>query len=71
MLESTRQKLLAFQTAYRISDEDLRNHYRVFVPYNSQLSQVLVKSKKPEALEQKRLIIRITQWPKQSPFPFG
>ena len=43
----------------------------MFVPYNSQLPQVLVKSKRPEALEQKRLIIRITKWPKQSPFPFG
>lgn len=30
-----------------------------------------MKSKRPEALEQKRLIIRITKWPKKSPFPFG
>lgn len=37
MLDATRQKLLAFQDAYRISDSDLKNHYRVFVPYNSQL----------------------------------
>ena len=71
MLETTRSKLQAFQAAYRISDEDLRDHYRVFVPYNSQLPQVLVKSKRPESLEQKRLIIRITRWPRQSPFPFG
>jgi len=35
MLEPTKIKLLAFQQTYRISDEDLRSHYRVFVPYNS------------------------------------
>jgi len=71
MLEATKKKLQAFQAVHRISDEDLMSHYRVFVPYNSQLPQVLVKSKRPESLEQKRLIIRITRWPKQSPFPFG
>lgn len=49
----------------------MKNHYRVFVPYNNQLPQVLVKSKRPAALEQMRLIIRITRWPRQSPFPFG
>ena len=64
MLEGTKAKLSAFQAVHRISDDDLRSHYRVFVPYNSQLPQVLVKSKKPESLEQKRLIIRITRWPR-------
>ena len=71
MLDSTRQKLQAFQTTHRISEQDLQSHYRVFVPYNSQLPQVLVKSKQPATLENKRLIIRITRWPRQSPFPFG
>ena len=37
MLDSTKQKLQAFQAVHRISDEDLNEHYRVFVPYNSQL----------------------------------
>ena len=37
MLEATKRKLLAFQTAYGITEEDIRLHYRVFVPYNSQL----------------------------------
>ena len=71
MLDTTKKKLAAFQKAFKLSDEDLSSHYRVFVPYNAQLPQVLVKSNRPEALENKRLIIRITKWPASSPFPFG
>lgn len=35
MLDSTKEKLKAFQEAFSISDADIANHYRVFVPYNS------------------------------------
>ena len=49
----------------------MENHYRVYVPYNNQMPQVLVKSKAPAALANKRLIIRIKSWPRSSPFPFG
>ena len=59
MLEGTREKLMSFAANYGISKADIEEHYRVFVPYNSQLPQVLVKAKRPETLERKRLIIRI------------
>ena len=47
------------------------NQYRVFVPLNLQLPQVIVKSVNPEALENKRFILRIGKWNKYSPFPYG
>ena len=60
MLPSTKLKYEAFSKAFGVSIELLYQHYRVFVPYNNQIPQVLVKSKQPAALEHKRLIIRIT-----------
>ena len=60
MLPSTKLKYEAFAKAFGVSSELLYQHYRVFVPYNNQIPQVLVKSKQPAALEHKRLIIRIT-----------
>jgi exosome complex exonuclease DIS3/RRP44 len=43
----------------------------VFVPFNIQMPQVIVKSVDPQALERKRFILRISKWVKYSPFPFG
>ena len=71
MLDSTKEKLIQLSKTYGVPENELFAYYRVFVPYNSQLPQVLVKAKKPEALEQKRLIIRINKWPLNSLFPFG
>ncbi len=45
--------------------------YRIFVPFNICLPQVIVKALNPEALESKRFILRIGKWNKYSPFPFG
>lgn len=45
--------------------------YRVFVPFNIQLPQVIVKTVNPEALDRKRFILRIGQWNRYSPFPYG
>ena len=71
MLPATQLKYEQFAKAYGISTDLLHSHYRVFVPYNGQIPQVLIKSKQPAALEHKRMIVRITQWPVRSPFPFG
>ena len=71
MIDTTREKFTKFAKVFGVSTEMLSKHYRVFVPYNNQIPQVLVKSNKPSALEHKRLIVRITQWPLRSPFPFG
>jgi hypothetical protein len=61
MMPNTRKKYDAFAKAFGLSQENLLKHYRVFVPYNNQVPQVLVKSKQPAAaLEHKRLIVRIT-----------
>lgn len=73
MLDSTKLKLKEYQqrSPKPITDQELQKHYRVFVPYNTQLPQVLVRSNRPEALENKRLIVRLTKWPIYSPFPRG
>lgn len=71
MMPATKKKFDAFAKAFGLTQEVLYRHYRVFVPYNNQVPQVLVKSNQPAALEHKRLIVRITQWPARSPFPFG
>ena len=59
MLDQTKEKLKKYAQANSVSDEDLKNYYRVFVPYNNQLPQVLVRTNAPEAIQNKRLIIRI------------
>jgi exoribonuclease R len=51
-----------------ISNEE---KYRVFVPFNVQMPQVIVKSLNPTALDNKRFILRIGKWNKYSPFPYG
>jgi exoribonuclease R len=35
------------------------------------MPQCIVKSAKPEALENKRIIVRIADWKQSSPFPIG
>jgi hypothetical protein len=71
MLPATMQKLKEFAKANNVSDQEVEKHYRVFVAYNNQLPQILVKTAAPEALANKRLIIRIQKWPVMSPFPYG
>jgi len=38
MMESTSKKLKQFGEIFGVSEEELAKHYRVFVPYNNQLS---------------------------------
>jgi len=71
MLQSTKDKLISFAKANNVSEHEIQKHYRVFVPYNNQLPQVLMKTNAPEAISDKRLIIKIQKWPLNSPFPFG
>ena len=71
MLPQTKDKFFGFAKVNNVSERDLMQFYRVFVPYNNQLPQVLVKTNAPDAISNKRLIIRIQRWPLSSPFPFG
>lgn len=71
MLPETKTKLNDFARVQKLSESDIVQHYRVFIPYNTQLPQVLMRAKNPESLENKRLIIRVAKWPISSPFPFG
>ncbi|CDW74058.1 exosome complex exonuclease rrp44 [Stylonychia lemnae] len=66
----TRKKFEQFIKNNRIDRKDIEK-YRVFVPYNNQLPQALIKSVKPEALENKRLIVRYNKWSMYAPFPQG
>ena len=63
--------LLVVTKANNISDQELKEHYRVFVAYNNQLPQILMRTNAPAALEEKRLIVRVSKWPLSSPFPYG
>lgn len=71
MMPKTKEKYDQFAQINKVDAQTMENHYRVYVPYNNQMPQVLVKSKAPAALANKRLIIRIKSWPRSSPFPFG
>ena len=70
MLPSTKAKLEKFFENCAIAAEK-RNNYRVFVPYNTQVPQAIMRMRDPSALEKKRIIIRFQDWPENSPFPIG
>jgi len=71
MLPTTQEKFNQFCQNHGITDPDKQNQYRVFVPYNGQMPQCIMKTKNPDALENKRLIIRYSEWKITSPFPIG
>ena len=68
MTDPTKNKFKLFCQNLQIKKEEER-FYRVFVPFNIQLPQAIVKSAKPEVLENVRFIVRINRWSKKSPFP--
>lgn len=70
MTTATKAKLELFFENCAIS-ADKRNNYRVFVPYNMQLPQAIMRIRDPSALERKRIIVRFTDWQDSSPFPIG
>ena len=59
MLASTLTKFKLFCQNHDIKDD---SQYRVFIPYDILMPQCIVKSQKPEALQNKRIIIRIADW---------
>jgi len=71
MLMRTKNKVQQFSEKLNLKLDQFNEHYRVFVPFNTQMPQVLVKSIDPTKLEGKRLIVRYTSWPVWSPFPLG
>lgn len=70
MSAKTKEKLALFISNMSIP-KDKVNQYKVFVPLNTQLPQVVVKTVNPESLENKRFILRMGKWSKYSPFPYG
>ena len=68
--KQTRQKFDIFIANMNIPEDEV-DQYRVFVPFNIQMPQVIVKSTNPAALENKRFILRIGKWNLYSPFPYG
>ena len=70
MLPSTLDKFKVFCENNNI-DKKALDQYRIFVPYNIQMPQAIMKVKNPSALENKRLIIRYSSWKVTSPFPSG
>lgn len=71
MLPSTVEKYNQFLENHNIEGKELVDQYRVFVPYNVQLPQSIMRVQNAEALEQKRIIVRIQDWLPTSPFPIG
>jgi len=43
-------------------EKDQTDLYRVFVPYNTLMPQVILKLTNPQAMENKRIIVRIKKW---------
>lgn len=70
MVAATKAKLETFFENCAIA-ADKRDSYRVFVPYNTQLPQAIMRIRDPSALERKRIIIRFQDWQESSPFPIG
>lgn len=68
MKAETKTKFELLCSNLNISKSEQRQ-YRVFVPYNVQIPQAIIKSTKPEALENLRFIVRLTKWSVKSPFP--
>jgi len=71
MLPSTLEKYNQFLENHNITEQGLIDQYRVFVPYNVQLPQSVMRVQNPQALEQKRIIVRFQDWLATSPFPIG
>jgi exosome complex exonuclease DIS3/RRP44 len=71
MLPSTLQKYNQFLENHNITSKELIDQYRVFVPYNVQLPQSIMRVLNPQALEDKRIIVRFQNWLPTSPFPIG
>ncbi len=73
MKDMTKQTKTKFEDFIKNLNIDRANaeKYRVFVPFNMQLPQAIIKSQIPEAFEKKRLILRYSKWNRFSPFPQG
>lgn len=70
MLASTLNKFKLYLENNNIK-KDETFMYRVFVPYNNQMPQAILKIQNPKALENKRIILRFKDWRVSSPFPNG
>jgi len=70
MLVSTLNKFKVFCENHNIPESE-QDKYRVFVPYNVQMPQAIIKASNPEALSNKRMIVRYADWKVSSPFPIG
>jgi len=70
MMPKTLEKFKQFCKNNDVSKAQ-EEQYRVFVPYNIQMPQSIMKTKNPAALENKRLIVRFSTWKATSSFPTG
>ena len=70
MKEETKAKYKHFIDTLTKSQNNINpEHYCVFVPFNSQIPQAIIKSTRPEVLFNNRIIVRINKWNKNVKFP--
>lgn len=69
MVPKTKEKFDQFTSHFNIVDKYKESQFLVFVPYNIQMPQALLRAQNPEALKNKRLIVRYQKWDSVSPFP--
>ena len=54
-----------------IDTENFKKTYRVFVPYDVRMEKIIIKSNRPEFLDNKRIIVKVDGWNPSLPFPYG
>lgn len=54
-----------------IDIETFQKQYRIFIPFDVRMEKILVKSERPEFLEDKRIVVKVDGWDTSLPFPYG
>jgi len=54
-----------------INTEAFQKNYRVFVPFDIRMEKIIIKSQRPDYLDDKRIIVKVDGWDATLPFPYG
>lgn len=50
---------------------NFEKNYRIFIPFDVRMEKIIIKSQRPEYLEDKRIIVKVDGWDASLPFPYG
>jgi exosome complex exonuclease DIS3/RRP44 len=60
-----------FTSLSNLLGQEWTHNFRLFIPFDHRVQKIIIRSDHPEALDSKRIIVKVDDWPSNSHFPIG